>query len=192
MNWFIEQWHRATWAFNHDGAAWVQGFSAIVTVLVTGILAFITYKYVRLTATLVQHAHQQTEQARQQLLLMAHPNVTLNVDVNVKERRICVSIKNHGAYPFQVSNGILTYPEFAEDGNKVNDQVLFRLNQLEGAIVSSHESAEEYFFPKEITDDIQCGMFSDIAEIQFTCKDVLGLVEKRYSHRNVGGLREID
>jgi len=67
----------------------------------------------------------------------------------------------------------------------------FRLNQVEGAVVGSHEAAEDYLCPNEITEDMQCGAFSDMAKIEFTCKDVLGLVEKRYSYQNVGGLHEV-
>ena len=85
----------------------VQALASIVTLLLTAILAWITYRYMKLTRQLALSAREQSTSAAQQLRLLAHPNPIVEVRTDRKERSVSITIINRGAYPFRLDNAVI-------------------------------------------------------------------------------------
>lgn len=62
MIWVTEQWGRVVWAFGHEGAAFVQGLSALVAAVATVVLVRITSRYARLTEEMVKVSAEMAKQ----------------------------------------------------------------------------------------------------------------------------------
>jgi hypothetical protein len=73
IGWINYEVHRVVWAFDHEGAAWVQGFAAVVSVILTAVLVWVTRRYVRLTKDM-------SETMRRQLLASMQPTLSISID----------------------------------------------------------------------------------------------------------------
>jgi hypothetical protein len=175
MKWIVYQWHRMTWAFDHDGGVWVQGFAATVTAVVTVALCLITWRYVRLTNRLAANSDKQ-------LRLLAHPNVFVSTVVNSQHRYVTVSVTNKGVYPFKIRKAHL------QGNDEESEPFEIPMKELWNVVVGSNDTARTEVFLHERKIEFQS--FSDFVEVEFDCEDVMGLVGKRYYHSKVYGLRE--
>jgi hypothetical protein len=191
-HWLVYQWSRAVWAFDHDGGVWVQGFAGIVSAITTIVLAVLTICSLRLTRRALKAAHaqavaskRQAEQMRQQLLLMAHPNVVVKVNVDANRRTVEVKFLNRGAYPFVIEDAVLRASD--DDGTDFE----MPLREVRGATACSGDSVSTLEFLHERTVELHSGAFSDMAKVEFECNDTLGLIRKRYEYSNLFGLRDV-
>lgn len=179
------EWGRFVGWLGQNAAA-VQALSALATVLLTAVLAGATIRYIILTARLAKQSGKQTEQSKQQLLLIAHPNIFVHTHVERQERTIRLEITNRGAYPFRLDNVLLHGRD--DDGK----DFIMQCRELYWAIVGSGDTAHELHFLRERNVELDSGAFEDWLEVTFECEDVLGLVKKHYTYCNVTGLREDD
>jgi hypothetical protein len=191
MDWIVYQFGRVLWAFDHDGGAWVQGVAAIVTSVVTVVLGGITYFSLKASREAVaaavkqaQESERQTAESKNQLRMMAHPNIQVDItfDTIGIERRILIHIKNHGAYPFRLSNvGVeIEHPDISNELN---------IPQGWSPTISSNSFVPLALkiAPLPDIDEID----SDCILLEFDCEDILGLSKKRYAYRNSVGLSEV-
>jgi hypothetical protein len=183
--WTVHQWGRAGWAFNNEGAVWIQGFSAVVSAVLTAVLVGITWKYMRLTKNLAEQSRLQTEQSRQQLLLMAHPNIVARVRVDRDRREVFIKITNRGAYPFRLRNVVIRGQD--DEGN---DFTMIS-HELWGVTLGTSDTADGHEFLHDRRVELNSGAFEDRLLVEFDCEDLLGLAQKRYSYSNLNGLREV-
>jgi len=166
------------WAGQNAGA--IQAISSVVTVVLTAVLAIVTYCYVRLTRELAANSHKQ-------LLLLANPNLAVEIKV-ASEREVCIRIENRGTYPFRLRNGEIQARD--EDGKDFT----IRLRELDGVIVGAGDDAQDRAFLQNVKIDkqsVECGSFEDFLYVEFDCEDVTGLVKKRYGYSRIPGLREL-
>jgi hypothetical protein len=148
MEWIFYQWHRMTYAFDHDGGGWVQGFAATVTAIVTMALCVITWRYVRLT-------HRLAVNSDQQLRLLAHPNVVVDTVVHSDQGYVTVKITNKGAYPFKIGDARL---QGVEEGSEPFE---IPMKELWNVVVGSNDAARTEVFLHEwsIGSVLSCSTF---------------------------------
>ena len=163
----------------------VQALASIVTLLLTAILAWITYRYMKLTRQLALSAREQSTSAAQQLRLLAHPNPIVEVRTDRKERSVSITIINRGAYPFRLDNAVIGAAD--DEG----EQFTVMLREMCGVIVGSNDNARNRVFLHERKIELDSGAFEDWLRVEFDCGDVIALAKKRYSYTKVDGLREM-
>jgi hypothetical protein len=188
------QWGRAVWAFDNDGAAWVQGFAALVSASITAILATLTACSLRYTRLALKasgrqafESARQVDELRNQLRLMAHPNVAVSIEVADSDRLVRVTFTNRGAYPVLVRNVYLQ--------QTIGGEYEFRrrLGEVDGVTISSGSaSITEEFLTRSTEMQIDMGPgFSDFVEVEYECSDTVGLVSERYVYQNLFGARAL-
>jgi hypothetical protein len=101
--WLVYQWGRAVWAFDHDGAAWVQGFGSVVTALLTAVLIIVTWRYVRLTKAIATISQRQLSASLQPLvdLIFVEQSIITSQGrvVNIRGK-LC--LKNRGSIALKI------------------------------------------------------------------------------------------
>jgi len=103
MAWLVYQIHRIAWAFDHDGAAFVQGLSALLTTAVTGILCWVTWRYVRLTNIMAETMKRQLSASMQPFLLLSILEEKYQTEENQPIiLHAKVAVKNRGAQPVKL------------------------------------------------------------------------------------------
>ena len=178
------EWNRFIYWLGQNSTV-VQALTSVVTVVLTAILAGITYRYMKLTRTLTVTATQQANSAVQQLRLLAHPNPAVGVRVNREIRSVSIQIFNRGAYPFRLDNGVI---EAADDDGR---DFTIKLHEICGVIVGGNHSAQTTVFLHDRNVELDSGAFEDWVSVKFDCEDVIGLVKRSYLHTRVNGLREV-
>ena len=174
----VQQWGRFIW--------WLgQNFVAVVEMLLTAVLAYFNYRYIKLTSELARSAREQSDSAGRQLRLLAHPNPVVKVTIDRQKRSVCVEITNRGAYPFRLENAEIAAND--DEGSPFTK----KLHEVCGGLVGSNDNARTYAFLRDEKIDLGSGAFEDWLRVEFDCEDVIGLAKKRYSHTKVSGLREI-
>ncbi len=171
------EWGRFVWWAGQNSGA-IQALTSIVTVILTAILAYVTYRYVLLTNTLASNS-------QKQLLLVAHPNPAVETNLHPKSREIRITIANHGAYPFKIENAEV---RATGDGG---EEFTMELKELHQIVVGANDAAHGREFLHNRNVEFDSGALEDFLVVEFDCEDVLGLVKKRYQYSRILGLREV-
>jgi hypothetical protein len=177
------QWCRLIFWLGQNSSA-VQALTSIVTVILTAVLACITYRYMNLTRELARSAREQSACAAQQLRMLAHPNPSLEVQTDRKERSVSIKIINRGAYPFRIDNAVI---DATDDEGK---RFAMKLHEVCGVIVGSNDNARARVFLHDRKIELDSGKFEDWVCVEFDCEDLAALAKKRYTYSKVNGLRE--
>ncbi len=101
------------------------------------------------------------EVAAQDLRLLAHPNIFVEVRVDRQNRSVSVTMSNRGAYPFKIDHAEI---------NLTADEQPFRRTLRElcgGVIVASGDSARTREFLNNTTIELDSGAFEDWVRVDF-------------------------
>lgn len=126
-------WHRFTWWLQHDPNApgLIQAASALLSVLITGALCWITYRYMLLT-------NQITETSREQLRASVRPIISVDfyfsggrdsVGGVVFKDRVFITIANAGSNPLIIQKATLGWSHH-DDGEFVERAAPFAFKVL--------------------------------------------------------------
>src|ERR1700692_2768567 len=95
MNFIGEQWGRFVWWAGQNAGA-IQAMTGVGTLLLTAVLAYITWKYVRLTGTIALVTRSQY--ASDHLPKLSFPKF----DIDASMLAAHVTVRNEGSRPFRV------------------------------------------------------------------------------------------
>ncbi len=118
------------WCWLNTNAGAIQGISAALTVVVTAVLAWITWRYVRLTNTLVASTQKQFQLTQKQFHAAYLPQLTLRVyNTGSELRRVVFQFSNVGTLPVRIHSLLVRIidrePLFEHTASGVVGMVLF-------------------------------------------------------------------
>jgi hypothetical protein len=189
FDWLGYQCGRMIWAFDHLGDQWVTGFAAVVTMLITAVLAYLNYRYMVL-------AERQTATAVEQLRAAVRPIIKVRLDFQggqdniggtIFTDEILAAIQNTGANPLVLRAAKIAWYHSEGIGNIECDLPKFRDVVLD-------RDQRHWDVCKVCDKDGNLPAFSNFnvwAEhvcLTVTCSDVGGLSSVTYTYQEKTGL----
>jgi hypothetical protein len=135
------------WWVGQNSAA-IQAVSAVVTVIVTGILCCVTTRYVVLTSAIADTTQKQLSASLQPVLTMGVRNDILgNSPATMEQRQANISgsfhVANTGNTPFKIKQ-VYIVPEYSTPDKPFKQDKYMRPG-IENRIVMPHEQIEEQY-----------------------------------------------
>jgi hypothetical protein len=177
-------WHRLAYWLGQNWPAVVQAVCAVVTVGLTAVLAWLTKKYIELTANLAANADRQTKILVQPNLHIASSVQGIEYFPGRKYYQGDIVLHNKGPYPVLITGASVSFQE-----NGTGELVERKLHRLLNCVIPAGEDISERLRVDEwLKSDDDLGPFHDFLTTTIDCRDMAGVCCCRYGYQPATGL----